>query len=621
MTEIKIRRRSLLQAGAAASALTMVPGLAQAQPKIAPPNIIKAGTLVMSINPTLPPLQYVDDKGELKGMRVELANECCKKLGLAPEYIRTEFATMIPGLAAKRWDMINTGIFWTEERSKLMYMIPYEQAAISFLAAKGNPLGLKTVDDLAGKRIAVELGGIEERRTREVAKMATDKGLKPINVMTFNNFAEAFQALRAGQADAATSIDATAMFMQNRGDFTRAISGVFPQIACFALANKTAADAIVGALNDLKIDRVVDVDRPAVLARRLARHAQVAAEVHQDARGALGHQLLGDEVGREALAESARVQPRASVHAHRARLGVDDERVSAPVGCGRSRRRLVMGLAGQEREVAVVAGGHERVQQRRVEASAGHPLAVQRPLGQQQRVAGDRDRRTRGAIDARHLAVGDEPAPALLELANAGERVRHVVRLALGQQDVDLRPHGGEAQLDRHRRDSARAGTGGRIVATRVAAARRRLRLGADPVARRARAGTGADLEPRLASAGGAGLHVGVVAALLRGQARARAAVGAPAAAVRAGLDDLPAVRLELGRVRGHHALRRGAGRIAAPGGAARFAGVDLLRAGRRAACSPAGRRPRPPRWWSAPRRWSARPWWSAAARSWRRAP
>jgi polar amino acid transport system substrate-binding protein len=191
-------------------------------------------------------------------MRVELANECCKKLGLAPEYIRTEFATMIPGLAAKRWDMINTGIFWTEERSKLMYMIPYEQAAISFLAAKGNPLGLKTVDDLAGKRIAVELGGIEERRTREVAKMATDKGLKPINVMTFNNFAEAFQALRAGQADAATTIDATAMFMQSRGDFTRAISGVFPQIACFALANKTAADAIVGALNDLKKDGTYD---------------------------------------------------------------------------------------------------------------------------------------------------------------------------------------------------------------------------------------------------------------------------------------------------------------------------------------------------------------------------
>jgi len=253
-----LRRRGLLKAGAALSAVVVAPNAVRAQPKIAPPQIIKAGTLVMSINPTLPPLKFVDDKGQLQGMRVELANELCKRLGLAPEYIRTEFATMIPGLAAKRWDMINTGIFFTEERSKLMYMVPYEQAAISFLSAKGNPLGLKTVDDLAGKKISVELGGIEERRTREVAKMAADKGLKPITVMTFNNFAEAFQALKAGQSDAATSIDATAMFMQTRGDFTRAISGVFPQTACFAFANKPLAEAVVGALDALKKDGFYD---------------------------------------------------------------------------------------------------------------------------------------------------------------------------------------------------------------------------------------------------------------------------------------------------------------------------------------------------------------------------
>ena len=252
-----IRRRGLLKGGVALSTLAIASSV-RAQPKIAPPNIIKAGTLVMSINPTLPPLQYVDDKGQLQGMRVELANECCKRLGLVPEYIRTEFATMIPGLAAKRWDMINTGIFFTEERSKLMYMVPNEQAAISFLAAKGNPLGIKTVEDLAGRKISVELGGIEERRTREVADMVAKKGLKPVTVMTFNNFAEAFQALKAGQSDAATSIDATAMFMQQRGDFTRAISGVFPQTACFAFANKPLADAVVGALNDLKKDGFYD---------------------------------------------------------------------------------------------------------------------------------------------------------------------------------------------------------------------------------------------------------------------------------------------------------------------------------------------------------------------------
>lgn len=251
----KLNRRTLLAAGAA---LAVAPGALRAQAKLAPPTIIKPGTLVMSINPTLPPLQFVDDKGQLQGMRVELANELCKRMGLTPEYIRTEFATMVPGLAAKRWDMINTGIFFTEERSKLMYMVPYEQAAISFLAAKGNPLGIKSIDDLAGRKISVELGGIEERRTREVAKIILDKGLKPVTVLTFNNFAESFQALRAGQADAATSIDATAMYHQSRGDFTRAISGVFPQTACFAFANKTLALAVVDALNSTKKDGFYD---------------------------------------------------------------------------------------------------------------------------------------------------------------------------------------------------------------------------------------------------------------------------------------------------------------------------------------------------------------------------
>ena len=246
------RRELLVGAGALAFGIGANPSRAHAQAKIAPPHIIKAGTLVMSINPTLPPLQFVNDKGELQGMRVELGNEIAKWLGLTPEYVRIEFAAMVPGLASKRWDMINTGIFWTEERSKLMYMVPYEQAAISFLVTKGNPLNITKWQDLAGRAVSVELGGIEERRTREVDDMLKKAGLKGLDIRTFNNFAESFQALRARQVDAATSIDATAMFWQGRGDFTRAVAGLFPQIATLAFADKTLALAVVDALNDLR---------------------------------------------------------------------------------------------------------------------------------------------------------------------------------------------------------------------------------------------------------------------------------------------------------------------------------------------------------------------------------
>jgi polar amino acid transport system substrate-binding protein len=249
----QFNRRQLIAGAAAvtgASATGIGPAMAQA--KITAPNIIKADTLVMSINPTLPPLQFVDDKGQLQGMRVELGNAVAKWLGLTPEYVRIEFAAMVPGLAAKRWDMINTGIFWTEERSKLMYMVPYERAAISFLVSAGNPLKIAKWEDLAGRAVSVELGGIEERRTREVDEMLKKANLKGLEIRTFNNFAESFQALRAGQVQAATAIDATAMYWQGRGDFTRAIAGLFPQTATFAFANKTLALGVVDALNDIR---------------------------------------------------------------------------------------------------------------------------------------------------------------------------------------------------------------------------------------------------------------------------------------------------------------------------------------------------------------------------------
>lgn len=261
------RRGILLGAGALAGSVVLGGRRASAQAKLGAPNLIKPGTLIMSINPTLPPLQFVNDKGELQGMRVELGNEIAKVLGLTPEYVRIEFAAMVPGLAAKRWDMINTGIFWTEERSRLMYMVPYERAAVSFLVSRGNPLGVAKWQDLAGKAVGVELGGIEERRTREVDAMLKKEGLAGLDVRTFNNFAEAFQALRAGQVQAATSIDATAMYWQGRGDFTRAIAGLFPQTATFAFADKTLALAVVDALNGLKKSGFYDAlfDRYGVL--------------------------------------------------------------------------------------------------------------------------------------------------------------------------------------------------------------------------------------------------------------------------------------------------------------------------------------------------------------------
>lgn len=242
---------------AAAVAALLAASAASAQdctPQVSDGALIEPGKLIMSTNPTLPPMQFVDSGGNLKGMRITLGNEVARRLCLEPEYIRIEFSAMIPGLQAGRWDVINTGIFWTEERAAIMRMIPYEAQAISISVQSGNPDGISKAEDLAGLTVGVEIGGFEEAKVKLLAEELSARGLRAIDVRTFDNFATAYQALRAGQTDATVSIDSTAAEYAARGEFDRAISGLFATPVALAMANDELANAILEVMNDMMED-------------------------------------------------------------------------------------------------------------------------------------------------------------------------------------------------------------------------------------------------------------------------------------------------------------------------------------------------------------------------------
>jgi polar amino acid transport system substrate-binding protein len=236
-----------------------VPHLAAAcEPAVPETDVVKSGTLVMSTDPTLPPLQYIDSSGTLKGMRITLGKEIAKRLCLTAEYVRIDFDAMVPGLAAGRWDMIDTGIFFTPARVKIMQMIPYEQQAISICVRKNDADRITKLDDLAGKTIGVEIGGFEEQRARDIATQIAAKGLPATTVRTFDSFSAAYQALGAGQLDAVVSIDGVAKEYQQRGAFARPISGVDPTPVALALKSRPLADAVARVPNDMKADGSYD---------------------------------------------------------------------------------------------------------------------------------------------------------------------------------------------------------------------------------------------------------------------------------------------------------------------------------------------------------------------------
>lgn len=227
-------------------------------PKISDDHLIKPGHLVMATSPTLPPMAYADQQGVLKGLRIELGYEIAKRLCLKPEYISTEYATMVPGLQGGRWDMINAGLFVTAERRKILFMIPYENLAISISTAVGASDPITKVDDLAGKAVSTDIGGYAERKIKELNEDFKKRGLAPMTINLFDNYATVYQALRAGQVQAAVSIDPVAKQYQDRGEFTHALSGMYPTPGSLSFGNKDVADAVSAALKEMKADGALE---------------------------------------------------------------------------------------------------------------------------------------------------------------------------------------------------------------------------------------------------------------------------------------------------------------------------------------------------------------------------
>ncbi len=236
-----------------------VPGLAQTcKPAIADADLVAPPKLQMSINPTLPPQQFVDEKGELQGLNVELMREIARRLCVPLDLLRMDFPPMIPALTAGRFDGINTGMFWTEERSKIAYTVPYAQQTISLTVPKGATMKFADVAAMGGHKAGVEVNSYQERWLRGADKEATAKGGKPVEILTFKTATDVLAALRANQVETAVLIDQTAREIERRGLIEITATGLGGAPTTMMFRNKTVAQKVADTLNAMKADGSYD---------------------------------------------------------------------------------------------------------------------------------------------------------------------------------------------------------------------------------------------------------------------------------------------------------------------------------------------------------------------------
>lgn len=221
-------------------------------PKLGKSDLVKAGTLTISTNATLPPMQYLDASGKIVGMRVDLGNEIAKLLCLTPKFVNIPFDAQIPGVQSGRWDMINTGMFYTPERAETIKLVPYEIQGVSVSVAKGNPKKITSEDDLSGKSIAVEAPGYEFDTLTALNKELKAAGKKQVSIRSFTTTADAYQALSAGQVEGVAIVESVTSYYQKGGTFETAVKGMNPAPLALGFGKDKPAEAVAEALNTLR---------------------------------------------------------------------------------------------------------------------------------------------------------------------------------------------------------------------------------------------------------------------------------------------------------------------------------------------------------------------------------
>jgi polar amino acid transport system substrate-binding protein len=247
-----------------AGLLQLAVGPASAQsnctPKLGHPPLARKGMLIAAINPTVAPIQYINDDGDIIGLDVDLGNAIAERLCLKMDFQSTQFATMIPILKEGRIDLVDSFMFYTPERASQVLMVPYGASTMAIVVKKTNTDTIAGPEYFSGKRFAVELGTVD-LKDAQTASEALEKAGKPaIDIRTFGTYADVLQALAAGQVDGAFIGTEQAYYYKNKGqDFFRiALSGYDPHAEALAFKDPDLAAAVVAVMNELHTDGTFD---------------------------------------------------------------------------------------------------------------------------------------------------------------------------------------------------------------------------------------------------------------------------------------------------------------------------------------------------------------------------
>ncbi len=126
------------------------------------PSFADQTKLTVAIEGAYPPYNEVGPDGSLQGFDMDMAKEICHKIEAECRFVKQDWDGMIPGLLARKYDVIISSMGILPEREeKIDFTIPYYQAPTALVAWKSSHIkvgadGYPDTDSLTGKKIGVQ---------------------------------------------------------------------------------------------------------------------------------------------------------------------------------------------------------------------------------------------------------------------------------------------------------------------------------------------------------------------------------------------------------------------------------------------------------------------------------
>jgi polar amino acid transport system substrate-binding protein len=168
-----------------------------------PASIRQSGTLRVGSQETFPPVEFrAPGDARVQGLGADLLEAAAARMGCRVVYVHAEYANLISGVQADRFDLASGGLSDTEEREQVLDFVNYLRSGVGILQTAGSQ-EVDRIEDLSGHSAAVLLGSRVIVGAVEAANARLQaSGRAPVRLVQLPTAPDARMQLDLGRVDA-----------------------------------------------------------------------------------------------------------------------------------------------------------------------------------------------------------------------------------------------------------------------------------------------------------------------------------------------------------------------------------------------------------------------------------